>query len=108
MRPITQTLEPAGLILGQPRMDRLARHPEPSRHLGDRVTLADHRQHRLIPLLATLISLMDRSVNNQPKQLSTISRNSVNHQPKPQCQASAEATHTLARPRQDSNLRHTV
>ncbi len=36
---------------------------------------------------------MDQSVNNQPKQPSSINRNSVNHQPKPQCRASAEATH---------------
>ena len=43
--------------------------------------------------------LMDQSVNNQPKQPSSINRNSVNHQPKPQCRASAEATHVSVGPR---------
>ena len=51
MRTITQALQTTGLIPGQPGMHGLAGHPEPGRHLRHRRAVADHRQHRLIPLL---------------------------------------------------------
>ena len=84
MRPITQALQPAGLVPGQPRMHRLARHPEPGRHLGHRLDPSlDHRQHGLIPLLSHTQLPHLGSVTHQPKQVSPINRNSVTHQPKP-------------------------
>ena len=48
-----RSASPPGLVLipPQPPVHRLARHAEPARHLHDRNTIADHREHRLIPLL---------------------------------------------------------
>jgi hypothetical protein len=58
---------------------RLARHPHLPGDLRNRPSIADHRQHGLIPLLdhAQLPHL--GSVKDQPKQLSSISRNTVRH-----------------------------
>ena len=39
---------------------------------------------------ATLISFMKKSVKDQPKSLSTITRNTVTHQAKPKCQPSGD------------------
>ncbi len=91
MRPITQVVEPAGFVLRQPRMQRLTRHPQPGRHLRHRAPLGDHRQHRLIPLLAhthlphgnECQESAETAVKHQPTTVSTISRRpKVEHQPK--------------------------
>jgi hypothetical protein len=58
-----------------------------------RQTIADHRQHSLIPLLGHAQLPHRGSVKDQPKQLSSISRNTVRHQPKTKCQASTEVIH---------------
>ncbi len=86
MRPIPQILQPTRFILGQPRMQRLARHTPPGRHLRHRATLGDHRQHRLIPLL-THTHLPHRNECQGPTEAA------VKHQPK-QCQPSTD-TQTL-------------
>lgn len=57
------------------------------------VPVADHRQHRLIPLLSHTHLPHLGSVKNQPKPVSSMSRKRVKPQPKTTCQPSAEATH---------------
>jgi hypothetical protein len=47
---------------------------------------------------ATLISLIQGSVKDQPKHLSSISRNTVNHQPNPDRPASGEVIHCVRAP----------
>ena len=49
-RPVRQPRQPAGAIARQPRMHRLARHPDLGRHLR-RARTVQHRHHRSIPLL---------------------------------------------------------
>jgi class 3 adenylate cyclase len=90
MRPIHQPLKASGLIAGQPGVQRLPRHPHLLGDLRNRQPIADHRQHGLIPLLSHAQLPHPGSVKDQPKQLSSISRNTVRHHPKPKCQTSAE------------------
>src|SRR5712691_4346090 len=51
MGPIDEARQTLILIPPQPTVDRLARHAEAACDLDYRDTVADHREHRLIPLL---------------------------------------------------------
>lgn len=67
MRPIREPLQASGLVTGQPRMQRLPRHPDLARHLRNRQPVTDDGQHRLIPLLGHADLPHKGSVKNQPK-----------------------------------------
>src|SRR6476469_8084069 len=71
-------------------MQRLPGHTPRPRDLGDRPAVTDHGQDRLVPLLGHAHLLHEESVKDQPKQLSSISRNTVRHHPKAELQASGE------------------
>jgi hypothetical protein len=67
--------------------------PGIERRLSDPgLQVADYRQDSLIPLLRHAQLPHEPSVKDQPKQLSTISRNTVRHQPTDRCQVSAART----------------
>lgn len=67
---------------GPTRMQRLTRHPNLLCDLRYRQSIADHRQHGLIPQLGYGRLPHQGSVKDQLKPLSSISRNTVSHQPK--------------------------
>ena len=67
MRPIRQPVEALSLIAGQPGVQRLARHPHLRGDLRYRQSIADHRQHGLIPLLGHAQLPHLGSVKDQPK-----------------------------------------
>ena len=71
MRTIHQSRQPTRLIPRQPGMNRLTRHPKPSRHLHNRLAIMDNQRHSLITLL----------------------HNTQLHNHERKCQASAETTH---------------
>ncbi len=50
-RPIRQPPKPVGRIAPQPVVQRLARHAIAASHVGDRRTIVDDLEHRLIALL---------------------------------------------------------
>ena len=98
MRPIDQVLQTTGLVLREQVMHGLARDPEPGRHIRDRLTAADHRQHGLIPLLSHTRLPHIGSVTNQPKWCNPITRRRVTRQQKPERHHSGEAPQTLGAP----------
>src|SRR5829696_307883 len=51
VRAIRQLFQAAGLILGQPSMQRLPRHPHGGGHLLNGSSITNHREHCAIPLL---------------------------------------------------------
>src|SRR5829696_4834313 len=73
VRAIRQLFQAAGLILGQPSMQRLPRHPHGGGHLLNGSSITNHREHCAIPLLGhthlphTGVSRINRAVNHQPK-----------------------------------------
>ena len=93
VRPVGQRLQPAVLVPRQPRVQRLTGHLPRRRDLGHRPTVADHRQHSLVPLLSHAHLPHQGSVKDQPKQLSSLSRNTVRHQPNTKRQASGGVIH---------------
>ena len=58
-------------------MDRLTRHVEPVRDLHDRDTVADHREHCLIPLLH------DTQLHQHARECHGSGGAGVTHQPEP-------------------------
>ena len=90
-------------------MDRLARHVEAAGYLHDRDTIADHREHCLVPLLhdTQLHQHVGECVADQAEPASPISRSSVTHQPEPMCHASGGTKQVDRWGGQDLNLRPT-
>ena len=90
MRPVRQPVQPTGLILDQPHVHRLTRHPEPGSHTRHRLTVGKHRTHGLIPLLshrqlphAPGVSPINRTSRNpSPETPSPITRR-PNESPQP-------------------------
>lgn len=68
-------LDPATSTSRARRVHGLPAHPEPCRRVLHRLTPADHRQHALIPPHSHTHLPHTGSVNNQPNQPSSISRN---------------------------------
>ncbi len=82
MRTVPKTSQPAGLVLGQPRMHGLTRHPEPGRHARHCLAVGDHRPHGLIPLLSHRQLPHERECHQSTEV-------AVTHQPK-HCHQSTE------------------
>ena len=95
MGSICQTGQPLILVAPQPSMHRLTRDAEATRHLDHRHTIADHRQHRLIPLLhdTQLHQHARECVTDQAEPASPVRRSRVTHQPEPMRHASGGTTH---------------
>jgi hypothetical protein len=95
--PVGQTREPLILVAAQPPMHRLAGHAEAARHLHDWDPIADHREHRLIPLFhhTQLHQHARECVADQAEPASPISRSHVTPQPEPKGHASGGAKHVL-------------
>ncbi len=55
-RTISQTRQPVGCVLVQPRVQRLTSHPVTASDISDRRTMVQHLEHRLISLFTTLSS----------------------------------------------------
>ena len=51
MRPVSQRRQATPHLAGQPRVNGLARHPEPVRDLDHGLAVMNNQRHRLIPLL---------------------------------------------------------
>lgn len=82
MRPIPQPLDPTSLVLPQPVMNRLPRHPEPGRHIGHGLTIGKNRPNRLIPLLSHTDLPHSGECHRSTETLSGISRRpNVTYQP---------------------------
>ena len=95
MRPIRQPVQTLGFIAGQPPVQCLTRHPRLLCGLRHRQTVTDHR---LIPLLCTLNSLMRGVSPISRNNCHASSRNTVTHQPKTKCHASGEVVHLSCAP----------
>lgn len=72
------------------------------RDLGDRLAVTDHGQDRLVRLLGHAHPLREESVKDQPRQLSSISRNTGRDHPRSRLQASGAITRRWC-PRADWN-----
>ena len=106
IREPSQTLR---LIPTEPPMHRLTRHVEPTRDLHDRDPIADHREHRLIPLFhdTQLHQHARECVADQAEPASPIRRSHVTRQAKPERHASGGAKQKTESRRSDSNRRPT-
>jgi hypothetical protein len=98
------------LVPPQPPMHRLARHVVAARNLHYSNSIADHREHRLIPLLhdTQLHQHARECVADQAEPVSPIRRSHVALHPEPMRHTSGGTKHKGQCPRQESNLRHTV
>ena len=106
VRPIGQSREALVLVPPEPPVDGLARHLEPVGYLDDRDTIADDREHCLVPLLHdTQLPQHPGSVTDQAEPVSPISRSHVTHHPEPMCHASGGTKHIQTWGGEDSNLR---
>jgi hypothetical protein len=97
VRSVRKAREAVGLIPPEPAVDRLARDAEAPCNLHDRDPVADHREHRLIPLLhdTQLHQHARECVADQAEPASPIRRSRVTHQPKPERDESGGTKHSL-------------
>jgi hypothetical protein len=88
------------LVPAQPTVHRLAGHAEAVRRLGHRHSIANHREHCLVPLFhdTQLHQQLRECVADQVEPASPISRSRVTHQPEPICHASGGTTHFAGGP----------
>ena len=97
--PVDQSGKALGLVPPEPPVDGLARDVEPVRDLDDRNTIADDREHCLVPLLHdTQLPQHAGSVTDQVEPVSPITRSHVTQHPEPMCHASGGTKHRICAP----------